>query len=72
MADKFEPVKLRSPQGNLFTAHTPGEVNDLVYGHGYSVVGKRDVADVLPTGTDDSSAPAASSSTTAPAKPKEK
>lgn len=46
----FEPVKLRSPEGDLHTAHTPRELNDLVFGHGYSVVGKRDVADVLPAG----------------------
>ncbi len=49
MGDQFEPVKLRSPRGNLHTAHTPREVNDLVFGQGYTVVGKRDVADVLPT-----------------------
>lgn len=50
MADQFTPVKLRSPKGNLFTAHSPIEVNDLVYGQGYTVVGNKDIDDVLPAG----------------------
>lgn len=50
----FEPVKLRSPGGDLFTAHTPRELNDLVFGHGYSVVGTRTVAQVVPAGTTES------------------
>lgn len=58
MADQFTPVKLRSPKGNLFTAHSPIEVNDLVYGQGYKVVGNRDINDVLPSGTTDPPKPA--------------
>ena len=60
MAEQFEPVKLRSPGGDLYTAHTARELNDLVYGHGYTIVG-------MPTGTATSSeAPTATKS--APAK----
>jgi hypothetical protein len=44
----FQPVKLRSPEGDLFTAQSAVELNDLVFGHGYTVVGKRDISDVLP------------------------
>lgn len=35
MANEFKPVPLVSPDGRDYTAQTPTEFNDLVYGHGY-------------------------------------
>lgn len=36
---EFEPTLVRAKDGSEATAHTPLELNDLVYGEGYEVVG---------------------------------
>ncbi|MER5671160.1 hypothetical protein [Pseudonocardia alni] len=47
---EFKPVKLRSPEGAEHTAHNPVELNDLVYGQGYTVVGRgKTIEDVAPS-----------------------
>ena len=38
---EFKPVALVSPDGRDYTATTPAELNDLVYGHGYKEKGAK-------------------------------
>lgn len=50
MSDTFKPVKLRSPDGQEFTAHDPTTLNNALYSWGYTPVGRgKSIEDVLPS-----------------------